>query len=139
MGPREELARDPRFQALIADAEQNQRANFASGDHPILQDKETRFLRDAGLGVGVLPRSGPRLVVGDRGITDLEKSGEVVSYLPLAPDVVIYLTARPRYVTFVSLPETFAEFHNRCVTKMSIRIAGVSKLEVEFLLETRDG
>ena len=139
LGPREELARDPRFQALISDAKQNQRANFASGDHPILQDKETRFLLDTGLGVGVLPQSGPRLVVGDRGITDLEQSGKVVSYLPLAPDVVIYLTARPGSVTFVSLCETFAEVHNRCTTKVSLRIAGVSKREIAALLEARDG
>ena len=71
LGPREELASHPRIQALISNAKQNERANFASGDHPILKDKETRFLRNAGLVVGVLPCSGPRLVVGNQGITIL--------------------------------------------------------------------
>ena len=50
LGPREELTREPRMQALVSEMVQNHRANFASGDHPILKDKENRFFLDTGLG-----------------------------------------------------------------------------------------
>ena len=138
LGPREELTSEPRMQALVSDAEQNERANFASGDHPILKDKENSFLLDAGLGVGVIPCSGPRLVLGNQGITILEEPGGVVSYLPLAPDVVVYLTAEPNSVAFVSLRDTFAEHHNKGACTMSRSIAGNSKQAIEDLLETLD-
>ena len=136
LGPREELAREPRIQALISNAIQNERANFASGDHPILQDKENRFLLDAGLAVGVLPRSGPRLVVGNQGITILEEPSGPVAYLPLAPDVGVYLTDEPNSLAFVSPRDGFAEHHNRAACTMSRSIAGNSRQAIEDLLET---
>ena len=135
LGPREKLTSEPRIQALVSNTEQNVRANFASGNHPILKDKEKRFLLDAGLDVGVIPCTGPRLVLGNQGITNLEEPGGVVSYLPLAPDVVVYLTAEPNSVAFVSLRDTFAEHHNKGASTMSRSIAGNSRQAIEELLE----
>ena len=64
LGPREELARDPRIQDLFSVHEQNYSANFASGDHSILKDKEDKFLLETGLRVAVIVSSG--LKVRDR-------------------------------------------------------------------------
>ena len=138
LGTREKLTSEPRIQALASDTEQNVRANFASGNHPILKDEENRFLLDTGLGVGVIPCSGPRLVLGNQGITILEEPGGVVSYLALAPDVVVYLTAEPTSVAFVSLRDTFAEHHNKGASTMSRSIAGNSRQAIEELLEALD-
>ena len=138
LGTRGELTSEPGMQALVYDAEQNQRANFASGDHPILRDKENRFLLDAGLAVGMVPRSGPRVVLGNQGITVLEEQGSVVAYLPLAPNVVVYLTGKPKSIAFVSLSGTFAAHHNKVGSTMSRSIAGNSKQAIEDLLETLD-
>ena len=136
LGPRETLVSLPRIEALVSNSKQNERANFASGDHPILQDKEKEFLLSAGLAVGVLPSSGPRLVIGSQGITILQGQSGPVAYLPLAPNVVVYLTAKPNSASFVSLLDDFAEHHNRAACAMSRSIAGNSRQAIEDLLAT---
>ena len=138
MGSKEVLASDPRGQALVSNMEQNLRANFASGDDPVLKDKENRFLLDTGLAVGVISVTARRLVIGNQGTTIIEEPGGSVSYLPLAPDVVIYLTEKPNSVAFVSLRDSFSEHHNKGVCTMSRSIAGNSKQAIENLLETID-
>ena len=88
--------------------------------------------------MGVLPCSGPRLVVGNQGITILEELNGLVAYLPLAPDVAVYLTDKPNSVGFVSLPDDFAERHNRMACTISGSIAGNSRQTIENLLDTLD-
>ena len=136
LAPREELTLNPKMQTLVSDMEQNQRANFASGDHPILKDKENRFLLEAGLGVGVIIDSGPRLVVGNQGITILKESSVEMSLLPLAPDVVVCLTPRPQSLTSWTCRASFVGQHNKAAYTMSRAIAGNSKQVIEGLLET---
>ena len=135
LGPRRELIREPEAQALVSDMKQNLRANFASGDHPILKDKENRYLLSKGLGVGVTLGSGPGLVIGSQGITILRESGGEVTYLPLAPDVVIRLTTRPHLFTSWTCDASFVEQHNKAACTMSRSIAGNSRQAIEDLLE----
>lgn len=135
--PREELTREPRMQALVSNMIQNERANFASGDHPILKDKENTYLSAAGLGVGVIVGSDPGLMIGSQGITNLRESGREIAYLPLAPDVVICLTPRPHSLTSWTCDASFVKQHNKAASMMSRSIAGNSKQAIERLLQTR--
>ena len=80
--------------------------------------------------------SGPNLVVGNQGITILKESGVEVSWLPLAPDVVVCLTPRPHSLTSWTCRASFVEQHNKAACTMSRSIAGNSKQTIENLLET---
>ena len=134
LGTREDLARDPRIQEVFLALEQNNRANFASGDHSILKEKETQFLRGTGLQVAVIASSSPRFVIGNQGITILkERTGEV-SWLPLAPDVAISLTSRPNSYDIGIASDSFVERHNKSALGMSRMVAGNSKQLIEDLL-----
>ena len=138
LGPREELERDPRIQDLFSVLEQNARANFASGDDPILKDKEDKFLLETGLQVAVIASSGPRFVIGNQGITIIKEPADEVCWLPLAPDVAICLTARSNSYELVNCSDSFVEQHNKCALAMSRMIAGNSKQAIEDLLGTLD-
>ena len=138
LGSREDLAALPRVQVLFSDLEQNLRANFASGDHPTLKAKEDLFLLETGLQVAVITSSGPRFVIGNQGITILKEPAGEVSWLPLAPDVAICLTARPNSYTLGIISDGFVEQHNKCALAMSRMIAGNSKQGIEDLLGTLD-
>ena len=136
LGPREKLIRNPDIQTLVSNAEQNTRARFASGDHPILKDKENTYLSTTGLGVGVIVGSNKGLVIGSQGITILRDSGSEVAYLPLAPDVVACLTPRPNSLTSWTCDDNFVEQHNKAAYTMNRSIAGNSKQTIEDLLGT---
>ena len=138
LGPREELARDPRIQDLFSVHEQNYSANFASGDHSILKDKEDKFLLETGLRVAVIVSSGLKFVIGNQGITMLKEPAGEVCWLPLAPDVAICLTARLNSYELGICSDSFVEQHNKRALAMSRMIAGNSKQAIEDLLGTLD-
>ena len=125
--PREELTREPRMQALVSNMIQNERANFASGNHSILKKKENDYLGTIGLGVGVIVGSDSGLVIGSQGITTLKESSGEQTYLPLAPDVVVYPTSNPEYCTLATFRDSFVKQHNKAASMMSRSIAGNSK------------
>ena len=136
LGRREDLAPHPRVQDVFSALEQNLRANFASGDDPTLKVKEDKFLRAAGLRVAVIASSGSRFVIGNQGITVLKEPAGEVSWLPLAPDVAICLTAQANSYGLGIFSDGFVEQHNRCALAMSRMIAGNSKQAIKDLLET---
>jgi hypothetical protein len=138
LGPREDLTAHPRVRVLFSDLEQNLRANFASGDDPTLKAKEDKFLLETGLQVAVIASSGPRFVIGNQGITILKGPAGAVSWLPLAPDVAISLTAQPNSHGLGIFSASFVEQHNKCALGMSKMIAGNSKQAIDDLLGTLD-
>ena len=134
LGIREELTRDPRIQKVFFTLEQNNRSKFASGNHPILKEKEARFLQEIGLQVAIIKSSDQRFVIGNQGTTIVkEKSGEVC-WLPIAPDVAISLTSRPDSYDLFMAPDSFVKLHNKSALGMSRMVAGNSKQLIEDLL-----
>ena len=83
---RDVLLKDPCVIAKLDDITQNRRANFASGNHPILASKEDEFLIPLGLNVAVLEPTTTEFVIGSHGITIMQGQN---TWLPLAPDVAI--------------------------------------------------
>ena len=112
----------------------NTRAKFASGDHPILVNKEKNFLVSQGLQVAVLAQTTPKFVIGSHGTTIVGATDEKHAWLPLSPDIAISLSGRPRDISVGIYTPEFVEYHNRAVLSGSARIAGWSKEQVQELL-----
>ena len=77
--PREELVKDPRVRNLFGVLTQNQRANFASANHPILAKNEREFLAHAGLSVVVIEDPAAEFIIGSHGVAIVETKGEKVA------------------------------------------------------------
>ena len=133
--PRDVLLKDPDMAVRFDVTSQNRRANFSSGDHPILASKEEEFLAPLGLHVNVLNPTTTEFVIGSHGVTITQ---EPTTRLPLSPDVVISLTNRPGIISIAMCINEFVENHNRTALSISERIAGRSKETIEKLLATLD-
>ena len=131
---RESLLKDPGMIKIFDVIAHNIRAKFASGNHPILVNKEKNFLASLGLQVAVLAQTTPKFVIGSHGTTIVETTEGKHSWLPLAPDVAISLLGQPRAISVgIYIPE-FVECHNRAALLGSARIAGWSKEQIQELL-----
>ena len=74
----------------------NHCANFAAGEHPVLQEQSERFSRETGWGVARICLSKRSFVIGSHGLTIVREGVSWKgSWLPLAHDVAIQMTACP--------------------------------------------
>ena len=129
--PREVLLEDPRVTAVFDVISQNTRANMASGNHPILADKEEEFLASLGLHVAVIDPTATEFIIGSHGITVTQGRG---TWLPLAPDVAISFSDRPGTIVIYMCVNEVVEHHNRAALLNSARVAGRSKGAIQALL-----
>ena len=132
---RDVLLKDPHMIAKFDDITKNRRANFASGNHPILASKEREFLAPFGLTVVVLNPTTTEFVIGSHGITIMQGQN---TWLPLAPDVAISFSNKPGGIDIGVCADEFVEDHNRAALSTSERIAGRSKEVITKLLATLD-
>ena len=135
---REDLLRDSRVTRVFDVLSQNRRANFASGNHPTLADKEKDFLTSLGLHVAVIDTTTAEFVIGSHGITIVETPQGRTAWLPLAPDVAISLSDKPEHLGIGICSDEFVECHNRAALSISTRVAGRSKETIQKLLATLD-
>ena len=135
---REDLVADSGVTALFDVISQNIRAKMASGNHPILADKEDEFLAPLGLLVAVPEPTTAEFVIGSHGITIVETTQGGNTWLPLAPDVAISFSDRPGGIGIGICPDEFVEDHNRAALSVSARVAGRSKRTIQELLRTLD-
>ena len=135
---REDLLKDSRATRVFDALSQNQRATFASGNHPILADKEKAFLDPLGLHVAVIDPTTAEFVIGSHGITIVETTQGRTTWLPLAPDVAISLSDKPGHIGIGICTDEFVECHNLAALSVSKRVAGQSKETVQKLLATLD-
>ena len=138
LGPRGSLSGHPRVKRLFSDIEQNLRANFASGDDPVLKAKEDNFLAWTGLQIAILASSGPGFVIGNQGLTIIDGPADNTSWLPLAPDVAISLTDKPNSCAVGIFIDGFAQGHNKCALAMNKMIASDSERTIDDLLRNPD-
>ena len=134
---REDLLRDTRVTKLFNALSQNHRANFASGDHPILVGKETEFLAPLGLNIAVIGNPTREFIIGSHGITLVETAQGKTAWLPVAHDVAISLSDRPGTIGIGICTDEFVEQHNRAALALSAQVAGRSKAVIEELVGTR--
>ena len=116
----------------------NHRAKFASGDHPILRNKETEFLVPLGLNVAVIDLAVAEFIIGSHGITIIETAQGENTWLPLAPDVAISFSDSPGFIGIGICAAEFVEYHNRAAASYSDRIVGFSKEIIQKLLTQLD-
>ena len=131
--PREVLLEDPSVTAVFDAISQNTRAGMASGNHPILADKEEEFLAALGLHVAVIHPTTAEFVIGSHGITITQERN---TWLPLAPDVAISFSDRSGSIGIGMCVREFVEYHNHAALSNSARVAGRSKGAIQALLAT---
>ena len=124
---RQELLQDPEVVRFFNDLSQNQRATFASANHPILADKETEFLAPLGLYVAVIGTTASEFIIGSHGVTIVGTTEGNTTWLPIAPDVAISLSDKPGVVSIFEYPNEFVEQQNIAAFSASARVAGRSK------------
>ena len=135
---RQELRRDPGVSSLFGDLSQNQRATFASANHPILADKETEFLAPLGLSVAVVGNTDADFIIGSHGVTIVETTEGATTWLPIAPDVAISLSDKSGALSIGTYPNEFVKQQNAAAFSASARVAGRSKVTILELMVTVD-
>lgn len=130
---REVLLEDPRVTAVFDAISQNTRAGMASGNHPILADKEEEFLAPLGLHVAIIHPTTAEFVIGSHGITIMQERN---TWLPLAPDVTISFSDKPGSIGIGIGGREFVDNHNRAALTNSERVAGRSEGTIQALLAT---
>ena len=133
--PREVLVEYPSVTAVFDAISQNTRAGMASGNHPILANKEEEFLAPLGLHVAVIDPTTTEFVVGSHGVTITHERN---TWLPLAPDVAISFSDRPGRIGIGMCGSEFVENHNRAALSISSRVAGRFEETIAELLATLD-
>ena len=128
-----DLLQKPGVVRLLDDLSQNQRANFASGDHPILKDKETEFLVPLGMHIAVTT-AGPEFIISTHGVTVMEPESGHGTWLPLAPDVAISLSDQPGTMGIGICRSELVQRHNLAALALSARVAGRSRDVMRELL-----
>ena len=88
--------RDPDVLKLKRIMKSNHSANFAAGEHHLLQQETERFSRETGWGVALICLPKRSFVIGSHGLTIIRRGGSIGgSWLPIAHDVAIQVTAFP--------------------------------------------
>ena len=135
---RKELRRNPEVSRIFGDLSQNQRATFASANHPILADKETEFLAPLGLSVAVIGDTVSDYIIGSHGVTIVKTTEGTTTWLPIAPDVAISLSDKPGVPSISACPNEFVKQQNAAAFSASARVAGRSKVTILELMATVD-
>ena len=135
---RQELRQNPVVNRFFNDLSQNQRATFASANHPILAEKETEFLAPLGLSIAVIGATASEFIIGSHGVTIVETTQGSTTWLPLAPDVAISLADKPEVLSISTYPDKFVEQQNAAAFSGSARVAGRSKAAILELISTLD-
>ena len=132
---REVLLEDPGAAAVFEVISQNIRANMASGNHPILADKEREFLGPLGLNVAVLDPMTAEFVIGSHGVTITQGRN---TWLPLSPDIAISFSGNLGSIGIGMCVSGFVERHNRAALSNSEQVAGRSEGAIQALLAAQD-
>lgn len=139
---KESFYENPLIRQVMYKALSNTRARFAAGDHISLEEEDLRFARETGVAVAVIRDKCNELVLGSHGITIIEQSLsqylQVMSWLPVAPDVAIGITRWPDREVSIELcaHNSGAEIvssMNRSTAALSQRIVGASSASVRPL------
>ena len=131
--------RDPGVLELKRTLKSNHRANFAAGDHQILQEETERFSRETGWGVALILLPKRSFVIGSHGLTIIPGGGSIGgSWLPIAHDVAVQITAFPERGFRLHLDrknESVIKSINRETAAQSDIIAGRSEALVRSLMQ----
>ena len=130
--------RDPGVLELKRKLKSNHGANFAAGEHHLLQQETDRFSRETGWGVALICLSKRSFVIGSHGLTIIRRGGSIGgSWLPIAHDVAIQVTAFPERGFRLHLDhknESIIKSINRETAAQSNIIAGRSEALVRSLM-----
>lgn len=135
---RESLLEDSNVTSVFDGISHNTRAKFASGNHPILANKEKRYLAPLGLQVAILDLTTDEFVIGSHGTTIVETTQGRHTWLPLGPDVAISFSDQPGFIGIGICTTEFVECHNRAALSASSRVAGWSEGKIRELLTLLD-
>ena len=141
------LYQDPHVRRLVEMSRSNIDARFAAGDHPNEREQSEKFSRETGLCVAVIRMPDRGFIVGSHGITIVESDDEVGpvkgSWLPIAYDVAVQVTAHPDRETLVILDNNDGHrvitMINRASVARSRMIAGRSETLVRSLVQAKEG
>ena len=130
--------RDPDVSKLKRMMKSNHGANFAAGEHHLLQQETERFSRETGWGVALICLPKRSFVIGSHGLTIIRRGGSIGgSWLPIAHDVAIQITAFPDRGFRLSLDrenESIIRSINRATAAQSNIIAGRSEALIRSLM-----
>ncbi|MDE0209494.1 MAG: DUF4238 domain-containing protein [Boseongicola sp.] len=88
--------RDPAVLRVKRNAKANLSAGFAAGEHENLQQETEKFVRETGWGVARICLPEWSFVIGSHGLTIMAEGSRMGgSWLPIAHDVAIWVTAFP--------------------------------------------
>lgn len=131
--------RHPGILELKRKLKSNHNANFAAGDHHLLQQETERFSRETGWGVALICLPKRSFVIGSHGVTIIRRGGSIRgSWLPIAHDIVVQITAFPERGFRLHLErknESIIKSINRETAAQSDIIAGRSEALVRSLME----
>ena len=134
--------REPDVLKLKQVMKSNHSANFAAGEHRLLQQETDRFSRDTGWGVARICLPKRSFVIGSHGLTVIEQGGSIGgSWLPIAHDVAIQVTAFPERGFRLDLDrknEAIIKSINRETAAQSDIFAGRSETLVRSLMGDAD-
>ena len=139
---KESLCENPMIRQLRDKVLSNTRARFAAGDHISLEEEDLRFARETSIAAAVIRDKCNELVPGSHGITIIEQSLsqylQVMSWLPVAPDVAIGITRWAGQEVSIELcahngGAEIVSSMNRSAAGLSQRIVGASAASVRSL------
>ena len=134
---KEWFERDSDVLKLKQAVKSNHNANFAAGEHPLLQQETERFSREVGWGVALICMPKRSFVIGSHGLTIVERDGPSKgSWLPIAYDVAIWFTGFPNkgYMLYLDRnKESIIKTINRATAAQSKIIAGRSETLIRSL------
>lgn len=131
------LDSDPDVLRIRRTMKANVRAQFAAGDHDVLQKDSESFVRETGWGVALICMPKRSFVIGSHGLTVIGEDASLAgSWLPVAHDVALLVTAvRDRGFRLVldRRKDWFIKALNSATAAQSDMIAGRSKALVRSL------
>lgn len=134
--------RDPRVLKLKQTMKANHSANFAAGEHHILQEELKRFSRETGWGFALIELPKRSFVIGSHGLTVMQEGTSLGgNWLPISHDVAIQVTVFPDRGFKLCLDhknESIIKSINRATTAQSDIIAGRSEALVRSLMGKSD-
>ena len=129
---------DPSILKLKRTMKLNHSANFAAGEHHILQEESTRFSRETGWGFALIESPKRSFVIGSHGLTVMQESASLGgNWLPISHDVAIQVTSSPGRGFRLCLDnknESIIKSINRTTTSQSDMIVGRSEALIRSLM-----
>lgn len=129
---------DPGVLKLKRTMKANHSANFAAGEHHILQEEAKRISRETGWGLALIELPNRSFVIGSHGLTVMQdETSSGGNWLPVAHDVAIQITAFPGRGFILRLNrdrESIIRSINSATVAQSDIIAGRSEALVRSLM-----